>query len=475
MASDSNLAFRAQCVRVGSEPDSSVGDFEPAFAAAPVRIDETYRTPFHIHAQMEPHASLARWEGDRVVVHCSTQFIESARKRVANTLLIPQANVRIVSRYVGGGFGGKLPIYADVILGALAARELGRPVKTVLTRQQMFHLTTHRSSTVQRVRLGAERDGVLSAIAHELWSHGTPRHPFCEPAAVATRTLYAGAHRMTRHRSVALDLPAADSCRGPGEAVGLLALESAMDELAHRLELDPIELRRRNEPPQDPEKQVPFSTRQLLGCMDEGARRFGWERRDARPGQVREGRWRIGLGMSAASRGNLLSESHCRVVLMLDGTLQVRMSMTDIGTGSYTVLSQIAAEMLGLPLERVRMELSDSDFPPSSGSGGSVGAARAGSALYDACEKLRNLLAQAAGIDPALAPVRQSRPRRVPCAGPRRHSGNRCDLFAGGRRQNQSAQNQRPGRTRHQRRRRRARQCSVQCLRRADPRLPADA
>lgn len=387
----------------GDEPDTAVGDFEPAFAAAPVQFDATYRTPMQIHAQMEPHASLARWEGDHLIVHCSTQMIETSRKRVANTLMLPEEQVRIVSRYIGGGFGGKLPVFADVILSALAARELGRPVKTALTRQQMFHVTSHRSATVQRLRLGADRDGVLSAIGHETWAHGTPRYEFCEPAGVATRSLYAGAHRMTRHRTVALDLPAADSCRAPGEAVGLLALESAMDELAAILALDPIELRLRNEPTLDPEKQVPFSTRQLVACMKEGAQRFGWDQRRAQPGQLREGRWLVGLGMSAASRGSPLRESKCQVTLRPDGTLQARMSMTDIGTGSYTVFSQIAAEMLGLPLEQVDMQLGDSDFPPSSGSGGSFGAASAGSALFDACDKLRGKLARAAGIAPAHA------------------------------------------------------------------------
>jgi xanthine dehydrogenase YagR molybdenum-binding subunit len=384
----------------GDEPDTAVGDFEPAFATAPVQIDATYRTPIQIHAQMEPHASLARWEGSRLIVHCSTQMIESARQRVANTLMLPEEQVRIVSRYIGGGFGGKLPVFADLILSALAARELGRPVKTALTRQQMFHVTPHRSGTVQRLRLGADRDGVLSAIGHETWAHGTPRYEFCEPAGVATRSLYAGAHRMTRHRTVALDLPAADSCRAPGEAVGLLALESAMDELAATLQIDPIALRLRNEPTLDPEKQVPYSTRQLVECMKEGAQRFGWDQRRSQPGQVREGRWRVGLGMSAASRGNSLRESKCQVTLRPDGTLQARMSMTDIGTGSYTVFSQIAAEMLGLPLERIDMQLGDSDFPPSSGSGGSFGAASAGSAVFDACQKLRVKLAQTAGIAP---------------------------------------------------------------------------
>ncbi len=207
----------------GFPPDSSVGRFESNFGKAPVQLDQTYHTPIHIHAQMEPQASLAWWEDDRLVVHCSTQFIESAQKRVAAPLRLDESQVRIVSRYIGGGFGGKLPVFADVILSALAARELGRPVKTALSRQQMFNLSTHRGNTRQRLRLGADERGVLSAIGHESWSHGTPRHEFCEPAAVATRSLYAGAHRMTRQRSVPLDLPAADSCRAPGEAVGLLA------------------------------------------------------------------------------------------------------------------------------------------------------------------------------------------------------------------------------------------------------------
>ncbi|MFC5499025.1 molybdopterin cofactor-binding domain-containing protein [Caenimonas terrae] len=387
----------------GREPDSDVGDFEPAFTAAPVRIDATYTTPFHIHAQMEPHASLAWWEGDRVIIHCSSQLLESAQKCVSNTLQIPNENVRIVSRYIGGGFGGKLPIYADVLLSAMAARELKRPVKTALTRQQMFHVTTHRSDTIQRLRLGATRDGVLTAIGHESWSHSARFDDFYESAAKQTRSLYAGANRMTRHRSVRLDLPVSDSARAPGEAVGLLALECAMDELAHQLRMDPIELRLRNEPTEDPEKHIPYSSRQLVACMQEGARRFGWNKRSAQPGQLREGRWLVGTGMCAATRGNLLRAAKCKVTLQGDGMLVARMSMTDIGTGSYTVFTQIAAEMLGLPVEKVSMQLGDSDFPETAGSGGSFGAASAGSALYDACENLRTKLAQSAGIDPAQA------------------------------------------------------------------------
>ena len=386
-----------------SPPDTARGDFEGAFGQAPVRVDSTYTTPFQMHAQMEPHATIAWWEGDRVVIHCSTQMVEHARKRVANTLRIAPEQVRIVSRYVGGGFGGKLPVFSDVILSALAARQLGRPVKTALTRQQMFHLTTHRSGTVQRVRLGATRDGVLTAIGHQAWSHSGRIDDFHETAAAQTRTLYAAPNRMTQHRVRRIDLPRADSCRAPGEAVGMLALECAMDELAHELGLDPVELRLRNEPAADPEKGVPYSTRQLVQCLQEGARRFGWDRRNPEPGRLREGRWLIGHGMCATTRSNYLQAAKCHVVLDGQGMLTVRMAMTDIGTGTYTILTQVAAEMLGLPSSAVRVELGDSDFPPTSGSGGSFGAASSGSALFDACGKLRHKLAASAGIDPALA------------------------------------------------------------------------
>ncbi len=381
--------------------DSRIGDFEPAFAGAPVQVDATYTTPTHIHAQMEPHATIAWWTGDKLTVHCAAQLLESAQNAVANTLQIPPSKVRIVSRYIGGGFGGKLPIYGDVMLSAMAARQLKRPVKTALTRQQMFHFTTHRSQTVQRVRLGATPDGKLTAIGHDSLSHSARFDNFYETASTQTRTLYAAPNRLTTHRMVKLDLPISDSTRAPGEAVGMLALEQAMDELAEKLGLDPIELRRRNEPAMDPEKNIPFSTRQLLRCMDEGAERFGWNRRNAAPGAVRDGRWQIGLGFAAAIRSNLLMDARCAVSLDRQGVLTARMSMTDIGTGSYTVFTQIAAEMLGLPVDKVRIELGDSDFPETPGSGGSWGAASAGSALFDACTQLREQIARRMNARPA--------------------------------------------------------------------------
>jgi xanthine dehydrogenase YagR molybdenum-binding subunit len=383
------------------QPDSAVGDFAAAFAAAPVQLDVTYTTPLQSHLMMEPHASLAMWDGDKLTLHTANQMLNQGQAVVARTLKIPRENVRLVSPYIGGGFGAKLWVNADAILAAIAARQLKRPVKTALTRQQVFHVTTHRSDTIQRIRLGTDQAGRILAIGHDVFSGNLPSEQTFEGAAIQTRTLYAGANRLTRHRLAPLDIPVASSMRAPGEAVGMLALECAMDELAEKLELDPIELRLRNEPTEDPEKHIPYSSRHLIACLQEGARRFGWDRRNPKPSQVRDGRWLVGMGMAAATRGNPLLLSKANVRLGPDGFATVRMAMTDIGTGTYTILTQIAAEMLGLPPDRIRMELGDTSFPQAAGSGGSWGAASSGSALFDACNNLRGKLARIAGMDPA--------------------------------------------------------------------------
>lgn len=370
-------------------PASRLGNFEQAFTQAPVRIDATYTTPYQNHNMMEPHASVASWDDGTVTVRTAVQLVGSAHKSIAATLELPPAKVKVIAEYIGGGFGGKLPVYADAVLAALASRDLKRPVKVVLTRQQMFHVTTHRCASIQRVRLGAQRDGRLSAIAHESIAQSARADEFVEPVVNQTRSLYAAAHRLTSNRIVALDLPVADSMRAPGEAIGLLSVEQAMDELAERLNIDPIALRLRNEPPQDPEKNVPFSTRNLVGCMEEGARRFGWSRRNARPGGVRHGSWLVGMGMAAGIRGNFLRPAKARV-RMLDAThARVEMDMTDIGTGSYTIFAQIAAELLDLPIENVSVRLGHSDDPDTPGSGGSFGASSCGAALREACIRLK--------------------------------------------------------------------------------------
>jgi xanthine dehydrogenase YagR molybdenum-binding subunit len=384
-------------------PESAVGDFAGAFAAAPIRLDVTYTTPLESHAMMEPHATLARWEGENLILHTSNQMLDLGRAAVARTLRMAPENVRLISPFIGGGFGSKLWVNADAILAAMAAKHLNRPVKVALTRQQIFNVTTHRSDTIQRLRLGTDENGRILAIGHDAYSANLRTEQQYEAAADQTRTLYAGANRLTRHRLVPLDAPVASAMRAPGEAVGLLALECAMDELACQLGIDPIELRLRNEPAEDPERHVPYSSRHLLECYQAGAERFGWTARNPRPGQVREGQWLIGMGMAAATRGNTLVPSKASVWLGPDGVAVVSMAMTDIGTGSYTILTQIAAEMLGLLPGQVRMQLGDTAYPQAAGSGGSFGATSSGSALFVACDNLRGKLAGLAGLDPAAA------------------------------------------------------------------------
>jgi xanthine dehydrogenase YagR molybdenum-binding subunit len=385
------------------KPDSSTGDFDAHFPAAAVQVDVTYTTPAQSQAMMEPHATLAMWDGDSVTLYTANQMLNPARETIAATLKIAPEQVRVVSHYVGGGFGSKLKVFGDAILAALAARALGRPVKIALTRQQIFNHTTHRSATLQRLRLGADGDSRLIAIAHENVVSNLPGKTFFEPVGLATTMLYAAPHRRITHRMIELDITESASMRAPGEAVGMLGLECAMDELAEQLDIDPVELRIRNEPVKNPEDGTPYSARMLVECLREGAERFGWSRRCKVPGQVREGEFMIGMGVASAARGNLLQPSTARVNLTPDGRLKVQTAMTDIGTGSYTILTQIAGEMLGLEPAAIDIELGDTDYPAASGSGGSWGAASAGSSVYYACQALREQLAAAAEMDPKTA------------------------------------------------------------------------
>ncbi|MGK9168227.1 xanthine dehydrogenase family protein molybdopterin-binding subunit [Inquilinus limosus] len=390
-------AYAPQRTNAGMQTDSAVGDFEGAFAAAPVKVEALYRTPYEHHNPMEPHATLAVWSGEAVTIWTGAQTLANFRAGIANTLGIPPENVRIVSPFTGGGFGAKLIAHADTVLAALAARILRRPVKIALTRQQMFGNAGHRAEMMHLVRLGADRDGRLTALGHDVCSATARIEEFCEQTAVVTRSLYAAPNRLTRHRLVPVDLRRGEWMRSPGEAPGLLAFECAMDELAERLGIDPIELRIRNEPAQDPERGVPFASRNLVGCLREGARRFGWERRSAAPGQVRDGRKLIGMGVAAAIRPNYIGAATARVAIDARARVTARLDMTDIGTGTYTILAQIAAERLGVPLSAVTVELGDSRFPRTAGSGGSWGAASAGSAVHQACLALRAKIAEAAG------------------------------------------------------------------------------
>ena len=394
------------------ETDMHVGDFEGAFASAPVKLDETWRTPLQNHCQMEPCATVAWWEGERCIVHTSVQMVRRTAQSLAMTLFLPKDGVHLLTRYIGGGFGGKGQSYEDLTLSALAARELGQPVKIALTRQQMMNATIHRPATVQRVRLGATADGRLTAMSLMTTTHCHARGSFTEHASNFARNLYAAPNRLTGHRLIRMDLPHAGAMRAPGEASGTLSLEVAMDELAEKLGMDPVEFRILNEPPSDPETGKPFSIRQLVRCMREGAQKFGWDRRKPTPGQVRDGRWLVGLGMASAIRGNFLLPARCSFTVDGQGVITVRQGMTDIGTGTYTVLAQIAAETLGVPLGDVRVEIGDSELPPAPGSGGQFGAATAGSAALDAGMNLRKAIAEIAVNDPA-SPLSGGDPAQV--------------------------------------------------------------
>ncbi|WP_217618727.1 aldehyde oxidoreductase molybdenum-binding subunit PaoC [Achromobacter sp. GbtcB20] len=382
-------------------PKTDTGDFDAAFAEAPVKIDSTYTTPDQSHAMMEPHASLAVWKGDKLTLWTSNQMIAWGRSDVARTLGIPKENVRLMSPYIGGGFGGKLFVRADALLAALAAREAGRPVKVALPRPLVINNTTHRPATIQRIRLGAGRDGKLTAISHESWSGDLPDgQP--EEAVQQTKLLYAGANQHTALNLMTLDLPEGNAMRAPGEAPGMMALEIAIDEMAEALDMDPVQFRVVNDTQVDPtDPSRPFSRRRFVECLRTGARHFGWDKRDPKPGARREGQWLIGLGVASAFRNNLVTKSAARVRLDATGRVIVETDMTDIGTGSYTIIAQTAAEMLGVPLSRVVVRLGDSSFPVSAGSGGQWGANSSTAGVYAACEKLRARVVEQLGFDAA--------------------------------------------------------------------------
>jgi xanthine dehydrogenase YagR molybdenum-binding subunit len=403
----------------GGPADTAVGDFAGAFAKAPVQLDATYTTPDQSHAMMEPHASIAAWEGNKLTIWTSNQMIAWSTGDIATTLGIPKENVRLISPFIGGGFGGKLFVRSDAVMAALGALAAKRPVKVALQRALMINNTTHRPGTIQRIRIGAGKDGKITAIGHESWSGDLPDGDI-EAAVSQTRLLYAGENRMTSMRLATLDLPEGNAMRAPGEASGMMALEIAIDEMAEKLGIDPVEFRILNDTQitpdnpakpaasQDPQAKtselpknnpVPFSQRQFIECLRIGAERFGWAKRNGRSSQIREGRWLVGMGMAAAFRNNLLMKSAARVRLDNRGMVTVETDMTDIGTGSYTIIAQTAAEMMGVPLGKVVVRLGDSAFPVSCGSGGQFGGNNSTSGVYAACLKLREAVAQKLGIN----------------------------------------------------------------------------
>jgi xanthine dehydrogenase YagR molybdenum-binding subunit len=373
----------------GRKPDSTKGSVSAGLADADVRIAATYTTPIENHNPMEPHATIAAWEGDKLTVYDATQYVIGDRNTVAKTLGLSPDDVRLVSYFIGGGFGCKGSVWSHVPLAAMAAREIGKPVKLVLTRRQMYGPVGARPETEQKITLGAKRDGTLTAVRHDSVSHTSRFEDFLEPSAMQTRMLYASPNIETSHRLVKLDLGTPTYQRAPGEATGTFALESAMDELAEALHMDPLALRLKNYAEVDPDSGKPWSSKSLRECYRTGSERFGWSKRSATPGSMRDGDVAIGYGMATATYPTNRQKASALVRLTGDGRGGVRAlvqtASQDIGTGTYTVMTQVAADALGLSVEQVRVEIGDSRMPPSPVSGGSMTAASTGSAIDVVC------------------------------------------------------------------------------------------
>jgi xanthine dehydrogenase YagR molybdenum-binding subunit len=381
-----------------SETDE--GDVDAAFAGAAVVVDETYTTPAEHNNPLEPHATLAVWSGGDLTLYDSTQGAPRARDTIAGVLGLDPGRVRVISPHVGGGFGSKGTPRPTAIAAALAALHVERPVKLTATRQQMFSITGYRTPTIQRLRLGADGEGRLLAIEHVAIEQTSTLKEFAEQTAIPTRMMYAAPSRRTGHRLAALDVPTPSWMRAPGETPGMYGLECAMDELAIRCGLDPIELRVRNEPDIDPETGLPFSSRGLIACLREGAARFGWDGRDPTPGARREGDWLTGTGVAASTYPARRAPSEAFARALADGTFVVGIGAADIGTGARTVLTQVAADALGVAPARVRVEIGDSALPFAMLAGGSMGTASWGSAIVRAIEALRSRLAEHGGDVP---------------------------------------------------------------------------
>jgi xanthine dehydrogenase YagR molybdenum-binding subunit len=386
----------------GFETDSVIGDVDGALVAADVTVDATYETPTQHNNPIEMHTSMARWDGDSLTLWDANQGPHTIVNDVAKGFGLDHGQVRVIAPYVGGAFGSKAFAHPNQMLAAMAARVVERTVVFELTRPQMFTLVGHRTPTIQRIRLGARADGRLTAISHEVVEHTSKINEFAEQTATATRVMYAAEHRRTTHRLARLDVPPPTIMRAPGETPGMFALESAMDELAVALGIDPVELRLRNEPALDPEREVPWSSRHLVACLRTGAERFGWAGRDPRPRQRTEGRWLVGTGVASATYPARRRKAQCRISADGRGRYVVEIDGSDIGTGAWTALSQIAADALGVDLGSVELHIGDSRLPRAGGAGGSTGLASWGSAIVlTARDLLRRVEEEHGGQVPA--------------------------------------------------------------------------
>ncbi|MEU0075998.1 xanthine dehydrogenase family protein molybdopterin-binding subunit [Streptomyces sp. NPDC006332] len=396
----------------------SRGDADKALEAAAVRLEMTYHLARNNHNAMEPHATTARWDGDKLTVWDKTQWVFGTQIELATVFGLPPESVRVISPFVGGGFGSGLRAWPHVTIAALAARETKHPVKLALTRKQLFFGTGFRPTYEYAVRLGSDRRGRLTAMSHDIRAETSSYETFLESVMIPGQMMYSMPNVSQQYRTVPLDVHTPLFMRGPGYTTASYAIESAMDELAHKLAIDPIELRRRNEPTEDESSGLPFSTRKLRECYSVGAREFGWHRRNPKPRSTRDGDWLIGTGMAAGVYDTSRADAQASVRLDADGTALVQSAASDMGPGTYTSNTQLAADALGLPMGKVTFRLGDSLMPPAPPHGGSWTMASVGSAVQDGCDKLRKQAVKLAvedeksplhGVDPDTVVVRAGR------------------------------------------------------------------
>jgi xanthine dehydrogenase YagR molybdenum-binding subunit len=394
LRADRGDLYKPDQVNPSFETDTAQGDVTAAMASAPVTLDRTYTTPTYHNNPIEPHATTALWDPDADVpltLWDSTQGVHPARAAVAEVFGLREDQVRVVCPFVGGGFGSKGTPHAHVTLAAMAARVLpGRPVKLALTRQQMFSLAGYRTPTIQRIQLAADHDGQLAAIAIDVVEQTSKIKEFAEQTGVPTRMMYAAPNRRTTHRLAALDVPVPSWMRAPGECPGMFGPEVALDELADQLGIDPVELRIRNEPARDPETGKPWSSRHLVECLHEGARRFGWAGRDPRPAVRREGEWLLGTGVASSVYPTQRMAASAATIRFEEGRYVTEIGAADLGTGAWTVLPQIAADALGVPVGDVDVRIGDTRYPIASVAGSSSGTNTWGSAIVVAAHAFRD-------------------------------------------------------------------------------------
>jgi xanthine dehydrogenase YagR molybdenum-binding subunit len=386
---------------MGRPINTQRGDVAAGLRQGPTRLDVVYTTPNEHHNPMEPHATLARWDGPNLTLYDATQGVSGARGAVAKTLGIKEENVRVLCPFVGGGFGCKGSAWSHVVLAAMAAKQTGRPVRLVLERPQMFGMVGNRPFTDQHIQISARDDGTLTGMRHDVISTTSTFEDWNESSAILTRMLYAVPNQATTHKLVKLDVGTPTFMRAPGETSGSFALESAMDEMAYELNMDPLAFRMKNYAEMEPQEKKPWSEKSLRECYQIGADKFGWSRRNPKPRSMRDGNTLIGFGMATATYPANRSEASAIARILPDGTAMAASGTQDLGTGTYTVMTQVAADALGFPVDKVDFALGDSSLPHAPVSGGSQSVASVSPAVREAASQARGKLIAMAIADSA--------------------------------------------------------------------------